>query len=58
MNPVITKMEHFAINDVLNVVGLLDPPLHCNKFTAKAVSWFKPERMVIYTCVPWREVFE
>ena len=65
MNLVITKMEHFAVivNDfypfaivakssILNVVGFLDPPLHCNKFAAKAVGWFKPKRMVMYTCIP------
>ena len=65
-NPaVITKMEHFAIlvNDfqlfaivakssILNVVGFLDPPLPCNKFAAKAVSWFKPKRMVWCICIP------
>ena len=62
MNPVIIKMEHFAIivnnfkpfaivamSSILNVVGLLNPPLHCNKFAAKAVGWFKPKRMVIHT---------
>ena len=26
---------------ILNVVGFLDPHLHCTEFTAKAVSWFK-----------------
>ena len=30
----------------LNIVGFLDPPLHCNKFAAKAVSWFKPKKNV------------
>ena len=29
----------------------LDPPLNCNKFTAKLVSWFKPKRIVIHTCI-------
>ena len=65
MNHAITKMEHFAIivngvypfaivasGSILNVVGFLNPPLHCNKFAAKAVGWFKPKRMVIYTCAP------
>ena len=65
MNPVITKIEHFVIianyvwpstivakSSILNVVGLLDPTLHCNKFAAKTVGWFKPERMVMYTCIP------
>ena len=68
MNPVITKMEHFAIivngfypfaivakSSILNVVGFLDPPLHCNKFAAKAVGSFKPKRMVMHTL---GEVFE
>ena len=35
----------------LNVVEFLDPSLHCNKFAAKAVGWFKPRRMVMYTDV-------
>ena len=62
MNPVITMMEHFMIivnsfelfaiaakSFILNVVRFLDPPLHCNKFAAKTVGWFKPKRMVMYT---------
>ena len=62
MNPLITNMEHFAIivngfypfaivakSSILNVVGFLDPPLHCNKFAAKGIGWFKPKRMVMYT---------
>ena len=53
MNPVITKMEHFAVivnsfqpfaivakSSILNIVGFLDPPLHCNKLATKAVGWF------------------
>ena len=65
MNPVITKMEHFMIivngfssfaivvkSYNLNVVGFLDTPLQCNKFTAKAISWFIPKRMVRCTCIP------
>ena len=69
MNPVITKMEHFQIivNNVqplaivaksfsLNVVGFMNLPLH--KFAAKAVSWFKPETMVMYTCITQGKVFE
>ena len=61
--PVITEMELFAIivnsfwpfaivakSSILNVVGFLDPPLHCNKFAAK-VSWFKHKRIIIYTCI-------
>ena len=65
MNPVITKMEQFTIivncfqpfaivvkTSILNVVGFLDLPLHCNKFAAKAVSRFKPKRIVMYTCIP------
>ena len=62
MNPVITKMEHFAIivnnfwslsiivkSPIFNVVGFLDQPLLCNKFAAK--NWSKPKRMVVYTCI-------
>ena len=41
-----------------SIVGFLDPPLYCNKFAAKAVSWFKPKRMVMYTCIPLGKVFE
>ena len=61
---VTTKMEHFAIiansyqpfaivakSSILNVARFLDPPLHCNKFAAKAVGWFKPKRMVMYTSI-------
>ena len=33
---------------ILNVVGFVDPPLHCNKFAAKAVSWFKLKACVRY----------
>ena len=64
MNPVITKIEHFAIivksfqpfamvakSSIINVVGFLDPALHCNKFDAKAVIWFKPKTMVMYACI-------
>ena len=71
MNPVITKMEHFAIivNDfclvanvakssILNIVDFLDPPLHCNKFASKTVSWFIPKRMVMYLFTPLGKVFE
>ena len=72
MIPVITKIEHFAIivnvlqpfanvakSSILNVLGFLDPLLHCNKFAAKAVDWFKPERMVTYyTYTPQGKVFE
>ena len=62
MKPVIIKMEHFVIivdsfssfatvakSSILNAVGFLDPLLHCNKFAAKTVSWFKPKRMLMYT---------
>ena len=65
MNPVITKIEHFAVilnnfypfgivakSSILNVVRFLGPLLHCNKVAAKAVGWFKPKRKVIYTCIP------
>ena len=65
MNPVITKMEHFAIivnhfypfatvakSSILNVVGFLHSHLDCNKFAAKLVSWLKTKRMVMYTCTP------
>ena len=71
MNPVITKMEHFAIivngfslfaidakGSILNVVGFLELPLHCNKFAAKAVGWFNPKRIVTYECMPQGKVFE
>ena len=50
---IVNGVSHFAVvakSFILNVVGFLDPPLHCNKFAPKAVSWFKPERMVMYTC--------
>ena len=61
MNPVITKMEHFMIivkffylfaivgkSSILNVVGFQGPPLHCNKFAAKAVGWLnKLEKHVL-----------
>ena len=61
MNPAITKMEHFVIIDngfylfaivakssILNVVGFQGPPLHCNKFAAKAVGWLnKLEKHVL-----------
>ena len=65
MNPVITKMEQFTIivdwfqpfaivakTFILNVVGFLDLPLHCNKFAVKAVGRFKPKMIVMYTCIP------
>ena len=71
MNPAITKMEHFVIIDngfylfaivakssMLNVVGFLDPHQYCNKFATKAVGWFKPKRMTMYTCTSWGKVFE
>ena len=64
MNPAITKREHLAIivmvfghlqllpkSSILNVVGFLDPLLHCAKFPAKVVGLFKPKRMVMYTCI-------
>ena len=67
MNHVIIKMEHFAIivnsfwpfaivtkNSILNVVGFMFPPLHCNKFPAKAVGWFKLKRMAMYTL--WKSI--
>ena len=63
MNPAITKMDHFAMivnnfysitivakSSILNV-GFLDPPLHYNKFAAKAVDWFKPNRLIMYTWI-------
>ena len=65
MNPAITKMKHFeitvnsfqvfalvAMSSILNILGFLGPPLHCNKFAAKAVGWFKPQRVVMHTCIP------
>ena len=71
MNPVITMMEYFAIivngfqlfaivakRSILNAARFLDPPLHCNKFAAKAAGWFKPKRMVMYTRIPQEKVFE
>ena len=67
----ITKIKHFMIifngvhpfavvakGFILNVVGFLDSPLHYNKFPPKAVSYFKSERMAIYTCIPLGKVFE
>ena len=64
MNPVINKMEQFMIilnylqafpivakTSILNVVDFFNPPLHCNKFAAKAAGRFKTKRMVIYTCI-------
>ena len=63
MNPVITKMKHFGIiangfysfaivakSFHFKFCGFLDPPMHCNKFAAKAVGWFKPNRMG-YVCM-------
>ena len=40
---IVNSFWPFAIvakSSILNIVGFLDPPLHCNKFAAKAVSWF------------------
>ena len=64
MNPVINKMEQFMIilnyvqafpivakTSILNVVDFFNPPLHCNKFAAKAVGRFRSKRMVTYTCI-------
>ena len=31
-------------------MGFFDPSLHCNKFAAKAVAWFKPKKR--YLCIP------
>ena len=57
VNPVITQMQHLTIivnsfwlfavvakSPILNVVGFLD----CDRFAAKAVGWFKPERIHVY----------
>ena len=44
---ILNSFSLFAIvtkNSILHVVGFLDPHLHCNKFDAKAVSWFKPKK--------------
>ena len=46
---ILNNFQAFAIvskRSILNVVGFLDPPLHCNKFAAKAVGWFKPKKDV------------
>ena len=38
-------------------MGFLDSPLHCNKFAAKLVGWFKPKRIVTHTCIAMDKVF-
>ena len=43
---ILNGLQAFAIvakKSIINVVGFLDPPLHGNKFTAKAIRWFKPK---------------
>ena len=59
-NPVITMIEHFAIivnsfsifaiiakSPIVNAVGFLDSPLHCNKSAAKAIGCLKLKKMVM-----------
>ena len=44
---ILNSFQLFAVVakiSILNVVGFLDSPLHCNKFATKAVSWFKPKK--------------
>ena len=56
-----TKMGNFPIivncfqlftivakSSIIYVVGFLDPSLHCNKFAAKAIGWFKSKQLYIH----------